>query len=179
MAAQLRTCRRKGQRRPSLIFMLGKSLIWPSSMYSGRNRIGEHKSWNRPFTDFCAFAAQKPPSFLFFLPLSVPSSLTSPIVIPARRASETHLNSFRFTSSFRFFRQIFTDLGFFVCRRPRNGRFLFSSVRTARYALSSISVVFARLSHYVSIRVIPNKINRHGHVASSYMLQSTLCRYNL
>lgn len=77
-------------------------------------------------------------SFFFFLFLSSywcplpPVSRRSPMILAcrararARAPSETHLNSFRFTSSFRFFCQIFTDLGFFARRRPRNRRDFFS-----------------------------------------------------
>lgn len=122
------SCRCKGQRRPSLIFMLGKSPIWPSSTYK---QTESDRRTNRRIGRLPIFALSRPRNLRrsFFFPLCpVPSSLTSPMVIPARRASETRLNSFRFTSSFRFFRQIFTDLGFFAWRRPRNGRFLFSSV---------------------------------------------------
>lgn len=132
MATQLRTLRapasrrRKGQRRPSLIFMLGKSPIWPSS-YSRRNRIGEQivESTVYRFLRFRGPETSVVPFFSFARSFAPPHR--SPMVIPARRASETHLNSFRFTSSFRFFRQIFTDLGFFARHRPRNERFLFSS----------------------------------------------------
>lgn len=142
--------RRKGQRRPSLIFMLGKSPIWPSSTCSRRNRIGEQivESAVYRFLRFRGPETSVVP-FFFFFPLPVPSSLTSPMVIPARRASETRLNSFRFTSSFRFFRQIFTDLGFFARRRPRNGRFLFSSIAQL-CSSADFRRVSAHVSHYVS-----------------------------
>lgn len=160
--------RRKGQRRPPLIFMLGKSPIWPSSTYSRRNRIGEQivESAIYRFLRFRGPETSVIP--FFFLPLPVSSPLTSPTVIPARRASETRLNSFRFTSSFRFFRQIFTDLGFFVWRRPRNERFLFSS---AEQLCSSTD--FRCICAFITLRVIPNKINRRVHVASSYILLFT------
>lgn len=80
-------------------------------------------------------------SFFFFfsscacsLPASHPSLPPPPhvdcrwflLVASARARSETRLNSFRFTSSFRFFCQIFTDLGFFARRRPRNRHDFFS-----------------------------------------------------
>lgn len=92
--------------------------------------------------------------------LSVPSLTPfSFMTILARRASEIHLNSFRFTSSFRFFCQIFTDLEFFTQRRPRNRRFHFPSLRLhvsfIFFSALSLSYHFKRkLTKCVSIHCI-------------------------
>lgn len=143
------SCRCKGQRRPSLIFMLGKSPIWPSSTYK---QTESDRRTNRRIGRLPIFALSRPRNLrrsLFFFLCPVPSSLTSPMVIPARRASETHLNSFRFTSSFRFFRQIFTDLGFF-CLAPTQKRTISFLVCRAAMHFHRFPQMSAHVSHYVS-----------------------------
>lgn len=92
----------------------------------------------RRFYSSCA-----PLSHLLSAPTLTPFSFT---MILTRRASEIHLNNFRFTSSFRFLCRIFTDLGFFAQPRPRNRRFHFSSLCAVTRFLQFLQCIIAFLS---------------------------------